>query len=876
MSRIAGRILVVEDNAINRALIVRSLRKAGYDLVEAVSGEEGERLALERQPDVILLDVELPGKSGFDVCQTLQASIETSSIPIIFLTAHTDSEAIDRAFFLGGSDFISKPYRMAEVKSRVAVHCKLRRAQKELLGQNSQLEQMSRMVADANCELARLARIDGLTQMLNRSAWEETVTIEEARAARCGGCYSVLIIDVDHFKLFNDSLGHQAGDECLRRVAQCLRETCRTTETVGRYGGEEFVILTPETREPDAIVVGQRLREAVSSLDLKHPTSPTAGHVTISVGVAESGSAGWERTLKRADEALYMAKHYGRNRVCAASELLEPRVSDSMQQLAADERLKDTRVPEREGQGHLILVADDNPANRLICKRALERRGYDVIEAENGEQAVVMAAEHQPHVILMDVVMPHMNGLSATRQLKADDATRGIPIIVVSAKAEAEDIQTGLEAGADEYLSKPVRTAELALRVKSMAELQAERRNLILSNETRGEQARVLELLLELSKALGTCERLSDALDLTVSVAADLTSCQRASIMLPDAGGRFLNIGAAVGLESHVIETTRIPVGQSIAGKVFETGNGILINSADDLEDDACGRYDSPFFASIPVVCTAIGVADETLGVFNFTDRYGGKPFSKSELGYIDLIGQIAGTAIHAILNRQARDEARDSILAAIALLAERRDSDTGRHVERVTRYALLLARELRDRGHYCDDIDDAFLSNLRSAAPIHDIGKVSIPDYVLLKPGKLTSEERAIMETHTVVGRDTVRSVRARIQGVPMLELAEQIAYSHHEWFNGNGYPLGLKGNDIPLAARIVALADVYDAVTTRRIYKEAMPHEQAEQIIRNASGIQFDPVIVEAFLRRVEDFRHLAETLADGVESEEVTSGV
>ncbi len=879
MSRSAGRILVVDDNALNLALIARALEKAGYDVLQAATGEEGERLANEQLPDVILLDVELPGKDGFEVCQTLQSGDETDSIPIIFLTSHSDSAAIDKAFSLGGSDFISKPFRLSEVKARVAVHCILRKAQKDLLKQNSQLEHMSRLVADANCELAKLARIDGLTLLLNRTAWEETVTSEELRFRRNGPPYSVLMLDVDHFKLFNDSLGHQEGDEVLRRVTACLRETCRASDSTGRYGGEEFVILAPDTGEQDAVIVGERLRDAICALALPHPTSPTAGHVSVSIGVAEACSKGWERTLRRADEALYMAKHYGRNRVCAASDLQMPRKPDTIVRAEEEEcAARETSEPVLEATGHRILVADDNAANRLICKRALERRGYTVLEAENGEQAVVMATEHLPHVILMDVVMPHMGGLAATRQLKAHEATRDIPIIVVSAKAEAQDIQTGLEAGADEYISKPVRTAELVLRVKSMAEHQSDRRSLILSNEARGEQARVLELLLDMSKALGTCERLDDALDLTVSVAADLTSCSRVSIMLPDHDGEFLRIGAAVGLDNDVVETTRIPVGESIAGKVFASGTPILINSPDDHDERVCDRYDSPFFASIPVVCTAIGVADKTLGVFNFTDRRGAKPFSASELAYIDLIGQITGAAIHSILHREARDEARDAILAAIALLAERRDSDTGRHVERVTKYTLVLAEELRERGHYRDLIDNEFLSNLRSATPIHDIGKVSIPDRVLLKPGKLTQEERALMETHTIVGRDTIRSVRERIPDVPMLELAEQIASSHHEWFNGAGYPEGRKGDEIPLAARIVALADVYDAVTTRRIYKDAMPHDQAVEIIRGSSGAQFDPVIVEAFARRLDDFKHLAKTLADHIERpvSTVASGV
>jgi putative two-component system response regulator len=176
-----------------------------------------------------------------------------------------------------------------------------------------------------------------------------------------------------------------------------------------------------------------------------------------------------------------------------------------------------------------------------------------------------------------------------------------------------------------------------------------------------------------------------------------------------------------------------------------------------------------------------------------------------------------------------------------------------------------MLAEKLRDEEGFANEIDDEFLHQLERSVPLHDIGKVAIPDEILLFPGRLSDEQMAIMRTHTTAGASTIQSLIDRTPGVGFLEMAMTIARYHHERWDGNGYPVGLSGEEIPLAARITAVADVYDALTTRRVYKEAFSHEKASAIILEGSGSQFDPRVVEAFTRRENDFAALARAMAD-----------
>ena len=192
----------------------------------------------------------------------------------------------------------------------------------------------------------------------------------------------------------------------------------------------------------------------------------------------------------------------------------------------------------------------------------------------------------------------------------------------------------------------------------------------------------------------------------------------------------------------------------------------------------------------------------------------------------------------------------RNGLVFGLAKLAEERDNDTGRHLERICQYSALLASELRSKGEF-GEITPIWIDRLRLAASMHDIGKVGIPDSILHKPGPLTPTERVIMQEHARIGAETIAAIRQRVGDDELLNMGLQVALSHHERFDGAGYPHRLQGEQIPLAARIVALADVYDALTTARPYKQAMTHDQARAIIREQRDKQFDPRIVDAFER-------------------------
>lgn len=199
----------------------------------------------------------------------------------------------------------------------------------------------------------------------------------------------------------------------------------------------------------------------------------------------------------------------------------------------------------------------------------------------------------------------------------------------------------------------------------------------------------------------------------------------------------------------------------------------------------------------------------------------------------------------------------RNAVVVALAKLAESRDCDTGEHLDRIRSYVIILATELA-KTH--QEIDHHFVANLAIASSLHDIGKAGIPDAVLLKRGQLTPTERRAMELHTLLGSESLAAIRRQLEGDSFLELAQEIAIAHHEHWDGGGYPNGTQGKEIPLAARIVALADVYDAMTTDRPYKEAASHGEVQQWIASRYAEQFDPSVVEAFIAREQDFARIS----------------
>jgi putative two-component system response regulator len=241
--------------------------------------------------------------------------------------------------------------------------------------------------------------------------------------------------------------------------------------------------------------------------------------------------------------------------------------------------------------------------------------------------------------------------------------------------------------------------------------------------------------------------------------------------------------------------------------------------------------------------------ADVVNGLSAGADEFLVKPFDVAELTVRIRTGQ-------RILSLETRHVA----IFALARLAESRDPETGRHLERIREYSRLIALELSRHPDFKNTVTPEFAETIYLTSPLHDIGKVGIPDYILLKPGSLSNAEFDTMKLHTIIGGETLGAVARQYSGVGYLSMATEIALTHHERFNGSGYPQSLKGEQIPLSGRIVAFADVYDALTSKRVYKAALAHDVARSIVLADRNAQFDPRIVDAFIAREAEFRSAA----------------
>ena len=298
---------------------------------------------------------------------------------------------------------------------------------------------------------------------------------------------------------------------------------------------------------------------------------------------------------------------------------------------------------------------------------------------------------------------------------------------------------------------------------------------------------------------------------------------------------------------------------------------------------DVCRALkDDPSTANIPVIfVTAMSeVADEQLGLALGAVDYITKPISaplvlariKTQLGMKRMQDFLRDQNhyLESEVERRVQEVAalQDVTIHAMASLAETRDSETGNHIRRTSHYLKALAEQLRHLPRFRDFLTDKTIELLFKTAPLHDIGKVGIPDHILLKPGRFEPHEMDIMKTHTTLGRDAILAAERELGiEVDFLKYAKEIAYSHHEKWDGTGYPQGLAGEQIPISARLMALADVYDALISCRIYKDGMRHEDAVSIIAQGRGTHFDADIVDAFLRIQDQFQAIPSRYADGV---------
>lgn len=505
-----------------------------------------------------------------------------------------------------------------------------------------------------------------------------------------------------------------------------------------------------------------------------------------------------------------------------------------------------------------MVTGDPSALNALA--EALRGEHHVVAMCEGGTHLLQMSVLEAPDLIIIDRCLPDVDGLECVRRLRAALNTQDTPIFMLDETPTADATIEAFAAGCDHYLPRAIDPAELALRARSVARLRGD----VSGSGPLGEHARVMMLLVDFSRRLTGVSQLSAVIDEAVSSAAQMMCSRRVSIMMPDDRGEYLTIAGSLGIADDLTAQLRCEVARGVAGRVFATEERVILEAPTALPLDA-EEHDGAFFTSMPSIVAPLRTSERAVGVLSVTGRQDHKQFTPLDIEYIELIATIAAAMIEDILSRAARDQSHDSIVIALAKLAEYRDNDTGKHLDRVTRFALILAEQLRTDKRYAGQIDEAFLADLKRAVPLHDIGKVAIPDQILLKPGRLTAQETDVMRTHADIGAATIQSILDHAPGTRFLLMARQIARGHHEWFDGDGYPSGDAGEAIPLPARITAVADVYDALTTRRPYKDPMPHEKAARIIHDASGSQFDPELVEAFRRQEARFIEVAAALCD-----------
>lgn len=546
--------------------------------------------------------------------------------------------------------------RYVEIDGQPYVMEMLRKLEADSVVDSEGYEKLVKQISNYNEKLYR----DALTGVYNRRFYEDEVKELKSSAG-------VAILDLDDFKLYNDTYGHGAGDMALERAAEVIRQNVRKTDMLIRYGGDEFLLVMPSV-PPRAFV------DKLETIRRQVYESAIPGYSRLQMSVSIGGVMFREGTIEdavlRADRLMYQAKATKNSVVTEWDE------SENTQ---PDPR----EISAQQSAGQTVLIVDDSPMNREILKTMLER-DYTVLEAADGERCIAMLEQYGTgiSVVLLDIVMPQMDGFEVLAVMNQRRWVEDIPVIMISSEDSEHYIRKAYELGVSDYISRPFDEQVVYRRVSNIVKLYAKQRRLV---------HLVTDQIYEKEKS-----------------------------------NRML-----ISVLSHVVE------------------------------------------------------------------------FRNGESG------------LHVI------------------------------HINLITE--LLLGQLIRKTDRYHISWEDQYL--ITTASALHDIGKIGIDERILNKPGPLTAEEFAVMKTHTTIGA-SILSQLDLYQDEKMIRTARDICRWHHERWDGKGYPDGLRGDNIPISAQVVSLADVYDALVSKRVYKRAYTHEKAMDMILAGECGAFNPLLIECLV--------------------------
>ncbi len=501
-----------------------------------------------------------------------------------------------------------------------------------------------------------------------------------------------------------------------------------------------------------------------------------------------------------------------------------------------------------------ILSIDDQEANLLVLEGLLEREGYAHLRSlTDSRQTLAAFDEFQPDLILLDLHMPHLDGFAVMQQLKERlPPDEYLPILVLTADITPEAKLRALADGARDFLAKPLNVAETILRVRNLLETrylhqQQKNQNQILEEKVKERTAALerqfqrLAALREIDAAITSSLDLRLTLGIFLQQATAQLGVDAAAVLLLNAYSHTLSYAAGRGFRGQGIERTQQRLGEGYAGRAALERRLAHIPNLAEAEDFRRQSLlvDERFVAyyGVPLVAKA-----EVKGVLEIYHRAPLAP-DPEWLGFLEALAGQAAIAIDSaqLFERLQRSNselklAYDATIEGWSRAMDLRDQETEGHTQRVTEMTLRLAR--------LAGMSEAELVHVKRGALLHDMGKLGIPDAILLKPGKLTDEEWGIMKQHPQYAYEM-------LSPIPYLRPALDIPYCHHEKWDGAGYPRGLKGEQIPLAARLFAVADVWDALRSDRPYRPGWPEEKVIDYIQAGAGAHFDPQAVELFLR-------------------------